>query len=358
MIRSVKGLTVRLNMYKCLAPHNILPIPTAREEEEEINFRLPHCVVHPTGLVLGKGSFGEVVEVRYNFREYAAKKLHKKDANDNFTREIEIMSRIKHHNIVRYYGLCNLAKTQELVIVMEKVERSLHMFLKSKVDITLSIKLQILLDVVRGVRYLHNEKPAIVHRDLTADNILVDGESTAKICDFGNSIAVNLKEAKLIPISNHGTIDYMAPEALDGGEYDEKVDIFAFGHLAIHVINQRRPFPLLHHSYRVAGQLIARTEVQRRWDYLQEMRHELEKEDITGLYHVVTQCLQEVPEERPFCQVIMSGLVANSDPSAIGELQKFYSSSYVNFLFSFSGRLSFKCISSPYWSCTWSRSIW
>ena len=272
----------------------------------------------PTGVILGRGSFGEVVEVYYKGKTYAAKKLHRRDASDNFSREIEIMSRIKHYNIVRYYGLCKLAPAQEIVIVMEKVENTLSAFLDSEKDIRLQLKLQILLDIIRGVRYLHNQTPAIIHRDLTVDNILLDREKTAKICDFGNSRAVNLKHPTKLLTSNPGAIDYMAPEALDGAKYDEKVDIFAFGHLSTHVIIQQRPYPLLHHTYRIAGCLIARSEVERRLKYLQEMRHELERERKARLYHIITQCLQDLSDERPSCKEIMTGL-AKDDQAEMSE---------------------------------------
>ena len=267
---------------------------------------LPHCVVNPTGVVLGLGAYGEVVEVTYNDKHYAAKKLHKKESADNFTREIEIMSRVKHHNIVRYYSLCKLARTKEMVIVMEKLDATLSAFLGSKPDMELSEKMPIFFDIVRGLRYLHNQDPAIIHRDVTADNVLLDREKTAKICDFGNSRAVDLT-GKSGPLTlNPGTPDYMAPEALDRGDYDEKVDIFAFGHLAIHIVLQRRAYPLLHTKYQIGGRLAARSEVERRGEYLKSVEEMLGADHL--LHGLIMKCLHDVSSRRPSCEEIMSDL--------------------------------------------------
>ena len=293
-----------------LCKYNLFPVvsylnisfSTATEQD----LLLPHCVVNPTGVVLGLGAYGEVVEVTYNGKYYAAKKLHKEESADNFTREIEIMSRVKHHNIVRYYSLCKLARTKEMVIVMEKLDATLSTFLGSKPNMVLSEKMPIFFDIVRGLCYLHNQDPAIIHRDLTAENVLLDREKTAKICDFGNSRAVDLKDKSGPLTLNPGTLDYMAPEALEGGYYDEKIDIFAFGHLAIHIILQRRAYPLLHTKYQIGGRLAAHSEVERRGEYLKSVERILGADHL--LHGLIMKCLHDVSSRRPSCEEIMSDL--------------------------------------------------
>ena len=258
--------------------------------------------MHPTGVFLGRGSFGDVIEVEYKGKVYAAKNNRSGDSK-KFSRDIEILSRLKHPNIVAFYGICKLTgKTeQKTVIVMEKMTNTLSTVLYKSLDMKLHNKFSILLDVVRGLRYLHSQKPAIIHRDLTAENILLDRSNKAKISDFGNSCSISLRESTELLTSLPGTLDYLAPEALEGGEYDEKIDIFAFGHLSIYVISQQRPHPLLRHSYLSAGKLIARNEVERRANYLDNLQNKIDKE----FYSLITRCLQELPSERPSCNDIM-----------------------------------------------------
>ena len=273
-------------------------------EEEEVGFRLSHRVVNPTGVLLGRGSFAEVVEVEYNGKKYAAKNYRSK-GDLKLSREIGIMSQIEHQHIVTFYGICKLAESEGTVIVMEKATNTLSAFLKDEAHIKIHVKVKILQDIVSGLQYLHNQTPAIIHRDLTVDNVLLTAEKNSKICDFGNARTVHSGDSAEPMTSNPGTIDYMAPEALDGGKYNEMVDVFAYGHLSIHVIIQRRPYPLLHHTYREAGQLIARSEVDRRQIYLKQMQAMLSSANLYNLHNLVTRCLKDVANERPSCKDIV-----------------------------------------------------
>lgn len=263
------------------------------------------ALVHPTGVVLGQGAYGDVLEVEYKGKIYAAKKyrisihdLHSA-RHQVFNKEHEILARIRHPNIVPYYGVYRLATDRSTVIVLERMEKNLTTFLKERSDITLERKTMMLSDVAKGLHHLHSQTPAIIHRDLTAGNVLLDSHGTAKISDFGNSRMIDVLYATPeLLTSNPGTLDYMPPESLEGGEYDVKLDVFSFGHLSIHVIIQRRPHPLLRHTYKKAGKLTPRTEVERRELYLKEVKSKLGGEDKHPLYQLIIGCLQDDPSQR------------------------------------------------------------
>lgn len=89
------------------------------------------------------------------------------------------------------------------------------------------------IDMVRGLRYLHSRKPAVIHRDLKPSNILIDRSWKVKLCDFGLAASTN---------SDAGTPQYMAPELLHRACYNEKVDVYAFGVLLNEMISRRPPF--------------------------------------------------------------------------------------------------------------------
>ena len=261
----------------------------------------PHTFVHPTGALLGQGVYSDVVEVEYKGKIYAAKIYRESPmlSATMFGREHEIRARIRHPNIVPYYGTCKLATDKSTVIVMERMDMNLATFLRQEAHISLQRKTEVLSDVARGLHYLHSQSPAIIHRDLSAGNVFFSSSGTAKISDFGNSRMIDLMATPELLTSNPGTLDYMPPEALEGGKYDVSLDMFSFGHLSIHVLLQRRPHPLLRPIYREAGKLVARTEVERRERYLTEMMSILGGGDSHPLYQLIIHCLHDEPEARP-----------------------------------------------------------
>ena len=265
---------------------------------------LDNTLVHPTGVVLGVGAYGEVLEVEYKGRLYAAKIYRSTPLA--LSREYEILSHVRHPNIVPYYGVCKLSTDKSTVLVMERMEKNLDSFLKESPNISLETKIAVLNDVAKGMNYLHSQTPAIIHRDLTAGNVLLDSNGTAKVSDFGNSCLIDLRATPEIFTSNPGTLDYMPPEALEGGLYNTKLDVFSFGHLSIHVIIRHRPHPLLGHNYRLAGKLIPRTDVERRGQYLHKMRSILGGEgDKHPLYKLTIRCLEDDPPRRPsFAEIL------------------------------------------------------
>ena len=267
----------------------------------------------PTGVVLGHGSYGDVVEVEYREKIYAAKKYRHvavKNLIGVFGREHEILARIRHRNIVPYYGVCTLSPDNTTVIVMQRMEMNLSVFLehKNNVNISLERKYRLLFDIAKGLQHLHTQRPAIIHRDLTATNVLLNSKGVAKIGDFGNSCMVDLSTTPELLTSNPGTLDYMPQEALEGGQYNDKLDIFSFGHLAIYIVIQHRPHPLLRHTYRERGRLIPRTEVERRAVYLDEVESKL-GEDRHELHSHIISCLQDEPNMRPSCEYIVAYLL-------------------------------------------------
>ena len=280
----------------------------------------PETIVEATGVVLGNGAYGNVMEVEYMGMKYAAKKFH---PENQFNREHEILAQIRHRNIVPYHGMCKLAPENTPVLVMERMEMNLgtHLTSERNANLPLQRKLEILRDVIQGLHHMHTHTPVIIHRDLTAGNVLLDAHGTAKIGDFGNSQIVNIDVAAVgtHPSAIPGTMNYMPPEAQEGGgEFDEKFDIFSLGHLGIYVMIQRAPHPLLAHTFIDDGERYARTEVQRRQVYLDEVKDNLDGGEKHPLYSVLVRCLHDDPEERPSCAEILGGSpFSDSDESKV-----------------------------------------
>ena len=178
----------------------------------------------------------------------AGKKIHEilldadnvgvRDIAAKYVQECQLMSDLRHPNITQFMGVCFLPNCQLPVLLMERLDASLDEVLESVPNIPLILKRSILDDVAKGLLYLHKHDPQIVHRDLTAKNVLLTSSLSAKITDFGNSRIVNIEPGRIAQTlsRNPGTLVYMPPEALSAtARYGPSLDIFSFGHLVLFV---------------------------------------------------------------------------------------------------------------------------
>ncbi len=290
--------------------------------------------VHFTGEELGEGSYGSVEVVEVAGERRAAKILHEAlvEANSRlpnqrarghgyqprslieaFTTECTLMSEVCHPNIVRFLGICYRRPGESIpVIVMELLKTCLHEFLQSETRknevIPLSIKLCILLDVSKGLVHLHSLD--IVHRDLTARNILLSQSLTAKIADLGMARLIELKPGRhqATMTKGPGNANYMPPEARDGGpmsaQYGKEIDCFSMGHLILFTTTQEFPEPLYPTYFDIPSETTkVRTEIERREDSFQAAITEVGKDH--PLLQLASQCLQNNPQIRPTASEIM-----------------------------------------------------
>ena len=226
------------------------------------------------------------------------------------------MLQLSHSNIVQCKGVALLPDQSPLpVLLMERLKTTLHAYLLDPVNSNIPVerKLSFLLDTARGLDYLHSHTPPIIHRDLTAKNVLLDSQLRAKIADFGNSRIMDL-DPNATPgtmTSLPGTLDYMPPEAMGGGvTYDPSLDVFSFGHLALFTLIQTPVKPLLSYSYTDStGNITTRSEVERRGQFIEKAEQLLSESN--PLINLIKQCLHNNPAVRPqarvLCDVMMTG---------------------------------------------------
>ena len=263
----------------------------------------------PTGIVLGSGTYGRVIELLSAGEIVAGKVfktlsgIHQKTLTNKLFGEFSLMTQVHHPNIVQCKGVCFLENETMPVLLMERLMSSLCAYVLDPTNLNMAIdrKLSILCDVSSGLVYLHSHKPAIIHRDLTGNNILLDSKLRAKISDFGNARLMDLdpEATPSIFTSLPGTLDYMPPEVQGGStQYDPSLDVFSFGHLSLFTINQSLVHSLLPSTYiDDDGWIHARSEVKRRKEYLNKAEQLLGEEN--SLVVLVKQCLHNHPLQRP-----------------------------------------------------------
>lgn len=261
--------------------------------------------------ILGSGAFGVVEELMVGGTLCAGKKLHGEllDVHNDgvprvigrFISECTLMSKIRHPRIVQFMGLCFFDESDYPVLVMEKLDVNLENILEIRMNIPFPLILHVLQDIIEGLIHLHSQKPPIIHRDLTARNVLVNKTSLrAKIADLGNALCM-ADHVKLTSTLSQapGTLPYMPPEALIyGPKYNSMLDMFSFGHLALFAVIQKFPKHLQSPTYYdpLTEELKARSEVERREEYIKMLFDKLTKDHVVT--KVILQCLHNVPEKR------------------------------------------------------------
>ena len=270
--------------------------------------------VVPTGRQLGHGAFGSVIEMRMVGGELCAgKKIHDALFNpqnvgvqtmiEKFISECDLMSKMRHPNIVNFYGLVFLSENSAPILVMELMDRSLEDYLERirSNDIAFSIRILILYDVAKGLAFLHSCSPPIIHRDLTARNILLSTTKQARIADLGNSRIINAENLSMTLSQTPGTALYMPPEAFEfQPHYDASLDMFSYGHVSLYTLTHVFPSHLLPATYPDPNdprKLLARSEIQRRSQYVEKL--EANEMIPSHLSDMVKACLENIPQHRP-----------------------------------------------------------
>ncbi|KAJ6727373.1 MAP KINASE KINASE KINASE-LIKE PROTEIN [Salix purpurea] len=206
---------------------------------------------------IGSGSFGTVYHADWRGSDVAVKILEEQEFHaerfEGFLSEVAIMKRLRHPNIVLFMGA--VTQPPNLSIVMEYLSRGSLNKLLHMPDAALILderrRLNMAYDAAKGMNYLHQFRPPIVHRDLKSLNLLVDSTYTVKICDFGLSRS---KAKTYISSTNAtGTPEWMAPEVLRNERSNEKSDVYSFGVILWELMTLQHPWRNLKQAQIIAA---------------------------------------------------------------------------------------------------------
>ncbi|KAG5041813.1 hypothetical protein JHK85_014289 [Glycine max] len=160
----------------------------------------------------------------------------------------------------------------------------------------------------RGMNYLHNCTPVIVHRDLKSPNLLVDKNWVVKVCDFGLS---RMKHSTFLSSrSTAGTAEWMAPEVLRNELSDEKCDVFSYGVILWELSTLQQPWGGMN-PMQVVGAV-----------GFQHRRLDIPDNVDPAIADIIRQCWQTDPKLRPTFAEIMAALKPLQKPITVSQVHR------------------------------------
>ncbi|KAF9528867.1 kinase-like domain-containing protein [Crepidotus variabilis] len=254
--------------------------------------------------LLGSGGFGKVFKGQWNGDIIALKEMHKSVFGETrnerhlkaFEKEIKIWSRLHHPRILPFYGAC-LASEKPFLVTKYCANGNVMDYMRDFPEVN---RLLILHEISSGMVYLHEK--TIIHADLKAANILIGDDHKALICDFGLS---HLKDQTMSTSTMHtiqGTLNYMAPEYLDGAPIDYPADIYSFAMTAWQIYTGLVPFS------DVPQRAFYRVVIDR------EERPEYPNSMSSPLWVLVQECWDQDPKSRPTFLEVEASLLPMVEP--------------------------------------------
>ncbi|XP_024965731.1 receptor-like protein kinase 5 [Cynara cardunculus var. scolymus] len=293
--------------------------------------------------VIGEGGSGKVYRVPVNRSGdfVAVKKIsNAKDLDQRlekqFLAEVEILSTIRHSNIVKLMG-CISCDNSKLLVYEYLENRSLDRWLHRKqapsnrglngsvrhVVLDWPKRLRIAIGAARGLCYMHHDcSQVVVHRDVKSSNVLLDGEFNAKIADFGLA-KILAKDTEFNVMSTMaGSCGYMAPEYAYTTKVNEKIDVYSFGVILLELTTGKEASDGSEHSslaewawqHTLGGAPMA--------DALDnDVNEPVYLNEITGVFKLGLWCTSKLASNRPSMKEVCQMLQRYS-PAAVGRMEK------------------------------------
>ena len=263
---------------------------------------------------ISRGAYGTVHRGTLGTRPVAIKKIHQllldcakqrreelEGLQKRFRDECEILKTAKHENVVEFIGVFN--QDGSPLLVMELMHQTLEEFLENnRGTLPLWQQVRICLKIALGLAFLHHHDPQILHRDLTAKNVLMNEDGgVVKISDFGQA-TFRPSSVMYLTTKAPGCVPYMPPECLvERPHFTDKGDMFSLSVVALQVSTQEPPSVGL-------GGIGVQKEVERRSADLARLPAD------HPMKPLILQCLQDDPAERPSSREMIRGLRALSVP--------------------------------------------
>ncbi|KAL5830571.1 hypothetical protein ACOSQ3_020039 [Xanthoceras sorbifolium] len=267
---------------------------------------------------LGDGGFGTVYHGKLrDGREVAVKRLYEHNYRrvEQFINEIEILTRLRHRNLVLLYG-CTSRHSQGLLLVYEFIPNGtvadhLHGDRANRCLLTWPIRMNIAIETASALVYLHASD--IIHRDVKTNNILLDKNFCVKVADFGLS-RLFPSDVTHVSTAPQGTPGYVDPEYHQCYQLTNKSDVYSFGVVLIELLSSMPAVDISRHKNEINLANIAINRILKRAvDELVDPclgfhSNEEVKRMATAVAELAFLCLQQNKDMRPTMDVVLEEL--------------------------------------------------
>ncbi|XP_022762983.1 probable serine/threonine-protein kinase PBL7 [Durio zibethinus] len=259
-------------------------------------------------MVIGKGGNTLVYRAKLENGQAAAVKVLKNThwSAKDLLREVEMLTSIKHENIVEIIGYCDSKELQ--AVVYNLLNGSLKQCLK---QLKWPERMGIAIGLAKALEYLHHccDLP-IIHRNVKPSNILLSDNCQPQLSDFGAAIVRNQSyqvPANTKPIDIVRTFGYLAPEYMVCGKIDEKIDVYSYGVVLLELITGKEAIQInqTNHESLVlwARSLLRFGLCERLVDPF--LGNNYKKEELEVMMFIARLCLMHSSSQRPTIKTIL-----------------------------------------------------
>ncbi|XP_043694634.1 LEAF RUST 10 DISEASE-RESISTANCE LOCUS RECEPTOR-LIKE PROTEIN KINASE-like 1.1 [Telopea speciosissima] len=269
---------------------------------------------------LGDGASGTVYHGKLrDGRVVAIKRLYRYNSKhvERFMNEIEILTRLRHQNLVTLYG-CTSYHSHELLLVYEFIPNGtvadhLHGDTRKVGSLPWPVRMSIALQTATALSYLHTSD--IIHRDVKTSNILLDNHFQVKVADFG-LCRMFPNDASHVSTAPQGTPGYVDPEYHQCYQLTDKSDVYSFGVVLIELISSKPAVDITRHRDEINLANMAMNKIQN--GALQELvdpclvgfeSDSTRRKIVTLVAELAFRCLQHEKELRPSMDKVLEILM-------------------------------------------------
>ncbi|KAI3690132.1 hypothetical protein L2E82_48107 [Cichorium intybus] len=279
--------------------------------------------------LIGRGGFGQVYkgEISLNGKQaiVAFKCLDRKygQGDTEFWKEILMLSRYRHENLVSLLHFCSEGE-QKILVYEYASHGSLDVYL-GNTGLTWTQRLKICLGAARGLNYLHDPletQQRVLHRDIKSSNILLDENWNAKLSDFGLSKLGPANQQHTYLISNVvGTPGYCDPLYWEMGFLSKESDVYSFGVVLFEVMCGRLCFEYCNGQLRILVRMWQKLYDEKRLDEIicHDLKEKMDSDSLNTFSSIAYQCLKRDREERPTMAKIVKELEVALDQQEFSE---------------------------------------
>ncbi|CAM0883055.1 unnamed protein product [Alopecurus aequalis] len=270
---------------------------------------------------LGRGGFGAVYKtVLRDGQPVAIKKLTVSSlvkSRDDFERQVKLLSKVRHHNIVTLRGFYWTSSLQ-LLIYDYLPGGNLHKHLHECSDenyLSWMERFDIIIGVARGLMHLHQH--GVVHYNLKSSNVLLDSNGEPRVGDSGLANLLPMLDRYVLSSKIQSALGYMAPEfACKTVKITEKCDVYGFGVLALEILTGRRPVEYLEDDVVVLCDLVRSALEEGRLEECMDplLCGEFPMEEAMPIIKLGLVCTSQVPSKRPDMGEVVSILEVLRSP--------------------------------------------